>query len=1352
MHGKEMLDDSMPSSNSLPQRLRRNVYWAADRGDGQGTFRSLDRTDQAEFSVDDPAPVIGEKIGAYRLKQVLGSGGFASVFLAWDETLDRDVAIKFIRSGQHHIALHEARNFAKFSHPNIVTLLSVEKHFQSICLVMEYLSNGSLQERILRTTTPFSVADTIRIIHQATSAIVFLHQKKVIHRDLKPANLMFDHQNNLKIVDFGLALSIEIPLWDSSVRAGTPNYMAPEQVTGDSRRVDGRTDIWAIGVMMYQLLTGERPFDNKSRTQLFQEILEKEPIPPKQLNPDIPSLLQEICLRCLQKISDRRFSSATELLESLERVVELESSGKVKNDSIPTQSLPHSQAASPVGHDNASPISSNAGDRPSSRLSTKVTPQGLLPFDKTASGFFLDLLPGPHDEFGIPISIKHWLNWIEDEADSFANSVGILHGPSGCGKSSFIQAGLIPLIGQDVRAIYLDFTIREPEKALLQKIISLFPFCESSPDLVSALARIKNAKNQPRVILFFDQFEQYLIDRKIDLQHPIVLALRQCNGKNLKAILLTRSEFWLKISELMGALQIPLNSAVNSRSLALLSKREAEKNLWMFGAAFGGLPAQSLDYNQKRFLKQSVDQLAENDQVLCVRLAMFAELMRTKAWELESLESMGGVNGAIQKFLSQKICDRYSDLFQLNLHEVAMSVLRQMLPSAESETKASAKSVAELRAAIGSADESSIERVLGFLMSELKLITKNSESHEHAPYYQLAHDFLVRPVRNFLDQEQFKTSRGRAIHRIQYLAKAYEGDNSLRNVPGTFEGIKLAFLSRRHARTDSEQSLFKAMRNKALGQISVAIAVSTLVMGASWWGLQQRTKRMDAFAITIRDDLQRLLSSSDSELPIAVGKLPGNRSQADYQRQLAAISPSSLRKQHRKTLLEALLVQDCDALAASQAISTSDRSEVILWRNALQDKDLRENLMPYLQEQLANGDCPYQIAALVVLHDEAAATPCLDRFMTEAPEKAVKCISFVQRAKPKSGKTVPTSRSKSNSTFWQTMWLLEQHKTYRTNQQMTDADLQFAASLLNSAHPMVALNAWNLVQLPSHSGSIDFAELKLEDNPNVRWLRSANRSPLAMIRIPESDFTLESASHWVEGSIGEQVWITHQPIDNKNWNDSRNDTSSNDTSTNNLERTSSSEASPPFGNLLDCLTLLNMLSEDYNLEPRYLFPTDADETDKWREDTNLIEMKLPACFMTLKGSGFRLPNISEYAMACTLGNSELAIELYRLDPSLSVQFVNDPLSQIGISEAIPSPFLAAANPLGFVAGVGCDTPVTVDNSFRYCGSLAENKKMNDWNPTDFAVHIIGAFTEASATIRPTLGQAESTPEFELKRR
>src|SRR5213594_3863593 len=248
--------------------------------------------------------------GRYRIQRKLGTGGMANVYLAEDEVLGRRVAIKILNSrhGNDDQFIErfrrEAKNAAGLNHPNIVSIYDRGEAEGTYYIAMEYLDGRSLKELIVaRGPAPIKIA--IEHARQILGAIGFAHRHGIVHRDIKPHNVLVSPEGRLKVTDFGIARSGASQMTEVGSIIGTAQYLSPEQARGSP--VDQTSDLYSVGVVLYEMLTGQVPFTGDTPLEIAMKHLSEVPKPPSELRPDIPHDLDLIVLRALAKNPDERY-------------------------------------------------------------------------------------------------------------------------------------------------------------------------------------------------------------------------------------------------------------------------------------------------------------------------------------------------------------------------------------------------------------------------------------------------------------------------------------------------------------------------------------------------------------------------------------------------------------------------------------------------------------------------------------------------------------------------------------------------------------------------------------------------------------------------------------------------------------------------------------------------------------------------------------------------------------------------------------------------------------------------------------------------------------------------------------
>jgi tetratricopeptide (TPR) repeat protein len=263
-------------------------------------------------------------IGRFRIEKELGSGSFGRVYKAIDPQLQRTVALKVPRAGslvtseEQERFLREARSAARLRHEGIVTVHEIAQVNGVSCIVSDFIDGPTLSDVL--PSLALDLPRAVKVLIQVADGLEHAHRAGVVHRDVKPSNILLDRSGQTHITDFGLARRDEgeATVTYTGQVLGTPAYMAPEQAAGENERVDARADVYGLGVILYQMLTGDLPFRGSARA-LLQQVMNEEPRPPRQLNDQVPRDLETICLKCLAKEPERRYPSAGALTDDLRR-------------------------------------------------------------------------------------------------------------------------------------------------------------------------------------------------------------------------------------------------------------------------------------------------------------------------------------------------------------------------------------------------------------------------------------------------------------------------------------------------------------------------------------------------------------------------------------------------------------------------------------------------------------------------------------------------------------------------------------------------------------------------------------------------------------------------------------------------------------------------------------------------------------------------------------------------------------------------------------------------------------------------------------------------------------------------
>ncbi len=851
-----------------------------------------------------PLAAMPAQIGRYRVEKILGQGGFGVVYLAHDDQLQRLVAIKVPHArlvhktwgAQAHLA--EARTVANLDHPNIIPVHDIGSTAQFPCyFVSKYIDGTDLSKRIKQSR--LSLQEAVELVATVAEALHHAHKQGLVHRDIKPGNILLDKEGKAFVNDFGLALR-EQDIGTGPRYAGSPAYMSPEQARGEGHRVDGRSDIFSLGIVFYELLVGRRPFKADSTEGQLDRIATSEVCPPRHIDENLPKEVDRICLKALAKRASERYASAQLMADDL-RFFLAHCSALEKSTALARK---ESDLTAPA----ATPVPATILDsRP-----VRIVPKGLRSFDAADADFFLELLPGPRDRDGLPDSVRFWKTRIEatDAGSSF--QVGLIYGPSGCGKSSLMKAGLLPRLADFVTTLYLEATAEDTEARLLKGLRRQVPDLPPNFNLIESLAALRRGqylKPGGKILLVLDQFEQWLHGQPNQESSELVQALRHCEGARLQCILMVRDDFWMAATRFMGALEIRLAERENSAAVDLFPVRHAENVLAAFGRAFGELPRNSsMDSKEQReFIEQSVAGLAEEGKVVSVRLALFAEMVKAKTWLPATLKQIGGTKGVGVTFLEETFTIATAPPEHRLHQKAAQAVLRALLPEPGTDIRGHMRSYQELLEASGYAHSpKDFEDLIHILDSELRLITPTDpdgvqERVERrsignptgqqlsavadpssppsstlkpdpvARYFQLTHDYLVPSLRDWLTRKQRETRQGQAELRLSESGQLWKARPEAKLLPSLSEWLFICLYTNPKNWSDGERRMMLSCKRKHLRNVTTFVAVASLLIAAGVF--LYKNVHDDLAAVRADGIVRRLLSAKLSDTPAILTEL-----------------------------------------------------------------------------------------------------------------------------------------------------------------------------------------------------------------------------------------------------------------------------------------------------------------------------------------------------------------------------------------------------------------------------------------------------------------------------------------------
>ncbi|MEW6128687.1 MAG: protein kinase [Acidobacteriota bacterium] len=761
--------------------------------------------------------MIGRVISHYRITSQLGVGSMGEVYLAEDTRLLRKVALKIFRAEFIHdeFRLHqfqqEARTASALSHPNILTIYDIGQEQENLFIAAELIEGQTL--RTVMDAGQLSLTRTLDVARQIGRALSAAHAAGIVHRDLKPDNVMLRSDGLVKILDFGLAGLFEMqaatadarftnsPEGETEIRmlAGTANYMSPEQAQG--KPLDARSDIFSFGVVLYEMLSGRKPFEGANFAGVLKAVLQQDPPPLSSLQKTIPLQLEAIIRRALEKKADDRYPAIARMIDDLQQVqadllqdnhahgFQLPAATNESDAQVAAKKLTNLQnfsrryrkiflasgvitallflclmlLARPQSYSRftqAALLLISLGcfaiyfiAREKARTRFTALPKGaafrgLLPFQEADSQRF----------YGREIETLALFEMVAHRDFRF----GVLFGESGCGKTSLLQAGVVRKLWDTGYVPIYSRAYKEPLAAILDECKKRSRLAigdsETPTDYVQRVAREMNGC----LILICDQFEEFFVNFKTpEEREPFIRFISECHNRKrlpVKVLISMRSDFLYFINaEFARFIAEPLLSAklyhlrtFNEEQAATVIERSA---------AIANLPF------EKSLIKQVAHDLTDAGAVLPSELQIVGEQLQTKRiFSLGAYRQVGGKETLVYSFLE--------DVIQASGDKEAAQLLLRCLISDENTRLT--LTLDEISHRLQRSKET-VRQLLN-LFAESRLIR---ELQDDVPWrYELMHEYLIEKINQVTGKVMDATQRANRLLR-QYLA-SYTVDKSTR--------------------------------------------------------------------------------------------------------------------------------------------------------------------------------------------------------------------------------------------------------------------------------------------------------------------------------------------------------------------------------------------------------------------------------------------------------------------------------------------------------------------------------------------------------------------------------------------
>ncbi len=808
----------------------------------------------------------GQIIKGYELHEMIGLGGFAAIYRAYQFVVEREVAIKvvlpkhanapdFIRRFES-----EAQLIARLEHIHIVPLYDYWREPNNAYLVMRWLRGGSLFDR-LQQERVWPLPDIVRLLDQIAAALTVAHRHGVIHQDLTPGNILFDEDHNAYLTDFGIAKRLSQEILDPGKRPlyGTPTYMSPEQIM--RQEVTTQTDIYSLGIILYQLLTGTLPFDAPRVTEILQMQVQ-EPLPPLQtVRPDLPYTLNVVLLQATSKNPAMRYADAQSLANAFRLAVQ-------RAETLPP--IPEDRAAglggsrSPITAYLTESLPETTGDETTdvrtldfdSLLEPQNPYKGLRAFEEADAVHF----------FGREALVRRLLVELSRPGGRFLTVIG----PSGSGKSSVVKAGLIPALRRGTQVDSEEWFItrmvpgahplQELETALGTIAVGEYEAVkdllrQSEKGLIQLVPQILPDENA-EVVLVIDQFEEVftLTEDEAERKHflnSLVAAVQAPTGR-LRVIVTLRADFYDRPLLYQG-----FGELVQAHTFVVLPLTSEELIEVIVGPAErAGL---SLETGLAAAVVADVTEQPGALPLLQYALTELFERREDHQLTLEAYRGSGGVRGALAR--------RAEELFE-SMEPAHQEAARQLFLRLVNIGEGAEDTRRRARWAEFMPDQPDHKQIMQAVLDafgKYRLITFDHHPQTREPTVEVAHEALIREwtrLRQWLDEnrDDLRTQRQLATATAEWLKSNRDGSflatgTRLAQFEALAANARLALSSDEMAylRAGIAQRTRAARRVQAVITVLVVFSVVALTLAAFAFDRQRRAEQAQATSVAERD-------------------------------------------------------------------------------------------------------------------------------------------------------------------------------------------------------------------------------------------------------------------------------------------------------------------------------------------------------------------------------------------------------------------------------------------------------------------------------------------------------------------